>query len=117
MKLGQHAADLAAQLSDSGVNVTPDVRNARVPGAVLQVDRIDNDRLSRGLVDVTWRLVILGSASGTPEALDTLGEAITALNAVMPLTDLEATAFNLPNVGGGDPLPAFTATITTECED
>lgn len=116
MNLGAHAADLAGTLAESGVPVATDPRNARVPGAVLQVDKITNDRLSGQLRDVTWRLVILGSGSGTPEALDSLGRAVTALNDAWPLEDITATAFTIPNLAA-DPLPAFTATITTECED
>ncbi len=116
MNLGQHAADLAGQLAASGVPVALDPRDARIPGAVLQVDRIDNPRLDRVLVDVTWRLVILGSTAGTVPALDTLGDLVSKLAAVVPLEDLEATAFTLPNLSP-DPVPAFTATITTECED
>lgn len=113
MKLGQLAGQLADQLAASGVPVVTDIRNARVPGAVLQLDTIDSDRLIRDTRDINWRLVILGSPAGTTEALDTLGDQLERINAVVPLADIEATAFTVPNLSP-DPLPALTATIATE---
>ncbi len=95
--------------------VVTDPRNVRVPGGILMVRNITPDRLAAAPYTVDFELVLVSSGT-TPVALDELGTAAEDVLSRWPSLTFEAITISDPNVSS-DPLPALTATITTECED
>lgn len=115
MQIGAWTKQLAGMLSTDRTHIVTDPRDVRVPGGVLMVRSITPDRLAAAPYTVEFELVLL-SAGSTPVALDELGNAAEDVLSAWPSLSFEAITVNDPNVAS-DPLPALTATITTECED
>lgn len=115
MNLGTWTQDLATLLASADTPVTVDPRDVRVPGGLLMVRTIAPDRLAASPFTVEFDLVII-SAGATPVALDELGRMASDVLTRWPTLSFEAVTITDPNLSG-DPLPALTATIQTECED
>lgn len=115
MRLGDWTQELAATLGSTTTPVVTDPRDVRVPGGILMVKNIAPDRLAGTPYSVDFELVLVSSGA-TPVALDELGAAAEDVLSRWPSLAFEAININDPNLSG-DPLPALTTTITTECED
>lgn len=115
MNLGTWAQELATLLSSEDTPVVVDPRDVRVPGGVLMVRTVAPDRLAASPFTVEFDLVLI-SAGATPVALDELGRMAGDVLTRWPAMAFEAITITDPNLSG-DPLPALTATIQTECED
>lgn len=115
MNLGVWTQELVTLLASEDTPVAADPRDVRVPGGIVMVRSITPDRLSSVPVTVEYELVLV-SAGATPEALDELGRMAGDISSRWPGLTFEALSINDPNLSG-DPLPALTATISTECED
>lgn len=116
MDLAQDLADVVELVKGAGVRAAADRRDLRVPGVLVLLRRIRDDRLG-GAYTVDWDLVIVAGNSGQGAALRALSGITNRLYAAgLTLGDIEAATYVDPN-HSGDPLPALTATLTTECED
>lgn len=115
MNLGTWAQELATELSSPTTPIVVDPRDVRVPGGVLMVRTIRPDRLAASPLTVEFDLVLV-SAGATPVALDELGRMAGDIDTRWDSLRWEAITINDPNLSG-DPLPALTATIQTDCED
>ena len=115
VNIGTWTQELAEQLGSATTPVVLDPRDVRVPGGVLMLRSVDPDRVAATPYSVDFELVLISSGA-TRVALDELGRAASDVLSRWPSLSFEAITINDPNISG-DPLPALTATISTECED
>jgi hypothetical protein len=99
---------LVADLTAAGVRATVDQRTLNPPGALVALSAVAFTRLAGFEVEAVVYLV--APNTGTIDALRILDDLIGPAAAVTGAARLEA--FPLPDLAGGDPLPALRATVT-----
>ena len=108
------AADaIRADLDGVGVTATIDYRDLTVPGVLIVPDTAAYNRLSDDAGNIVFRLVAVAGTADAGTALVQLGALLDQCQQIADLTEIEFTTYSNPNIGA-DPLPCFTAAITSE---
>jgi hypothetical protein len=103
---------LVDELTAAGIRATADQRYLNPPGALVTLSAVNLARLRGSDVDAIVYLV--APNMGAVDALRVLDPMIGPAASVTGAARFEA--FPLPNLDGGDPLPALRATVTlTDC--
>lgn len=108
------AGELVTQLKAADINATRSVAEAdALRPCVLVPPPTLGEPVSYAGPTVTWRLVALAASPlGDAASWSELDELLDAVWDVLPCERAEPIAYQLPT--GGDPLPAYAITVTTE---
>jgi len=105
--LATRSAEIVAQLDAAGIRATDDPRAVLPPCALVGPPTLQPSNIGGCAYDATWRIDLIGVASGGIQAFQSLDDLLENVLPLLPGYEI-ATPGTWLLSGGGDPLPSYT---------